>query len=157
MLTRSQLTGIKKNGMFKKMHGKMFSVKCQLWTPWGQVMHICIGKLTIIGLDNGFNAWTVPNHYLNQFWNIVIWIFRNNFFSEILIGIQRFSFKEMHLKMLSAKWCPFCLGPNVLSQPGLLVVTLCFYTGGPLNVKILSYRYRYPHVKDKTVSRPSYL
>ena len=30
--------------------------------------------------------------------------------------------------------------------------------GGRLNVKeMLSYQYRDPHVKDKTVSRPSYL
>ena len=35
-------------------------------------------------------------------------------FSEILIGIQTFSFKKMHLKMLSAKWRPFCLDLNVL-------------------------------------------
>ena len=34
-------------------------------------------------------------------------------FSEILIGIQTFSFKKMHLKM-SAKWRPFCLGLNML-------------------------------------------
>ena len=35
-------------------------------------------------------------------------------FSEILIGIQIFSFKKMHLKMSSAKWRPFCIGLNVL-------------------------------------------
>ena len=29
--------------------------------------------------------------------------------------------------------------------------------GGRLNVKMSSYQYRDPHVKDKTVSRPSYL
>ena len=29
--------------------------------------------------------------------------------------------------------------------------------GGRLNIKMLSYQYRDPHVKDKTVSRPSYL
>ena len=37
-------------------------------------------------------------------------------FSEILIDIHTFSFKKMHLKMSSAKWRPFCLGPNVLRQ-----------------------------------------
>ena len=36
-------------------------------------------------------------------------------FSEIFIGIHTFSFKKMHLKMPSAKWRPFCLGPNVLT------------------------------------------
>ena len=36
-------------------------------------------------------------------------------FSAILIGFQTFSFKKMHLKMLSAKWHPFCPGLNVLN------------------------------------------
>ena len=31
-------------------------------------------------------------------------------FLKILIGIQTFSFKKMHLKTSSAKWRPFCLG-----------------------------------------------
>ena len=35
-------------------------------------------------------------------------------FSDILIRIQTFSFKKMHLNMASAKWRPFCLGLNVL-------------------------------------------
>ena len=30
-------------------------------------------------------------------------------FSEILMEILTFSFAEMHLKMLSVKWQPFCL------------------------------------------------
>ena len=34
-------------------------------------------------------------------------------FSEILIEINKFSFKKMRLKM-SGKWWPFCLGLNVL-------------------------------------------
>ena len=29
--------------------------------------------------------------------------------------------------------------------------------GGCLNIKMSSYKYRDPHVKDKTVARPSYL
>ena len=29
-------------------------------------------------------------------------------------------------------------------------------SGGRLNIKMLSYQYRDPHVEDKTVSRPSY-
>ena len=39
-------------------------------------------------------------------------------FSEILIGILTFSFKKMRLKVSSAKWWPFCLGLNVLTQWG---------------------------------------
>ena len=34
-------------------------------------------------------------------------------FNEILFVIQKFSFKEMHLKISSAKWRPFCRGLNV--------------------------------------------
>ena len=30
-------------------------------------------------------------------------------------------------------------------------------TGGRLNIKMLSYQYKHPHVEDKTVSRPSYV
>ena len=36
-------------------------------------------------------------------------------FLEILIGIQTFSLKKMHLKTSSAKWRPFCLGLNVVT------------------------------------------
>ena len=36
-------------------------------------------------------------------------------FSEILIQMNRSSFKERHRKMLSWKWRPLCLGLNVLS------------------------------------------
>ena len=34
-------------------------------------------------------------------------------FGEILIKIQNFSFTKMHLKILSGKWCPFCLGGDL--------------------------------------------
>ena len=37
------------------------------------------------------------------------------YFSEILIGIQTFSFKKLHFKMSSAKWRLFCLGLIELS------------------------------------------
>ena len=40
-------------------------------------------------------------------------------FSEILIRNQTFSLKKIHLKMSSAKWRPFCLGLNVLSNNGI--------------------------------------
>ena len=36
-------------------------------------------------------------------------------FSPILISIQTFPHKKMHLKVSSAKWRPFCLGVNVLA------------------------------------------
>ena len=37
-------------------------------------------------------------------------------FGEILIKIQNFSFWKMHLKILSAKWGPFCPGGDELTQ-----------------------------------------
>ena len=47
---------------------------------------------------------------------VACWILRNKL-HEILIEIPTFSFKKMHLKLLSAKWWPFCLGLNVLNLP----------------------------------------
>ena len=75
--------------------------------------HICIGKLSIIGSDNGLSpgqrqAIIYPNAGI-----LLIGLLGTNF-SEILIEILTFSFKKMRLKVLSAKWRPFCLGLNVL-------------------------------------------
>ena len=84
-------------------------------THWGRVTHICVGKLTIIDSDNGLSPgrrqaiiWTNAGILLIAPWGTN--------FSEILIGVQTFSFKKMHLKMSSAKWRPFCLDLNVLSN-----------------------------------------
>ena len=89
---------------------------CDLYTHsthWGRVMHICVGNLIIIGLDNGLS----PGRHQAIIWTkagiLLIGPSGTNF-SEILIEILTFSFKKMRLKMLSAKWWPFCLGLNVL-------------------------------------------
>ena len=75
--------------------------------------HICVGNLTIIDSDTGLAlsrrqaiTWTNAGLLLIRPWGTN--------FSEILIGIQTFSFKNTHLKMSSAKWC-FCLGLNGLT------------------------------------------
>ena len=84
-------------------------------THWGRVTHICVGKITIIGSDNGLS----PGRRQAIIWtNVGILLIRplGTNFSEILIGIQTFSFKKMSLKMSSAKWRPFCLGLNVLNH-----------------------------------------
>ena len=85
-----------------------------LLTHWGRVTHICVGKLTNIGSDNGLS----PGRRQAIIWTnagiSLIGPFRTNL-SEILFGIQTFSFKNMHLKMSSAEWRPFCLGLNVLN------------------------------------------
>ena len=77
--------------------------------------HICIGKLTIIGSDNGLS----PGRRQAIIWNnariLLIGPLETNF-NEILIEIHTFSFKKMHLKMSSGKRRPFCLGLNVLMK-----------------------------------------
>ena len=92
-------------------------------THWGRVMNICIGKLTIIGSDNGLS----PGWRQAIIWNnaglLLIRPLGTNL-GEILIRIHIFSFKKIHLKMLSAKWHPFCISLNVLINNGL-VLTGC--------------------------------
>ena len=83
-------------------------------THWGWVTPICVSKLAIIGSDNGLS----PGRHQAIIWTnagiLLIEPLRTNF-SEILIAIHTFSFKEMHFKMSSGKWRPFCLGLNVLN------------------------------------------
>ena len=83
-------------------------------THWGRVTHICVGNLTTIGPDNGLS----PGRRQAIIWTnagiLLIGPCGTNF-GEIIIGIQTFSFKKMHLKMPSGKWRPFCLGLNVLT------------------------------------------
>ena len=85
---------------------------CQL-TYW--VTHICVGKRTIIGSDNGLSPDRRQAIIWTNAWMLLIASLGTNF-SEILNGIQTISFTKMHLKMSSAKWRPFCLGLNVLNN-----------------------------------------
>ena len=82
-------------------------------THWDRVMHICVSRLNIIGSDNGLS----PDRHQVIIWTNA-WILLNGplgtNFSEIVIEIDKFSFKNMYLKMSSAKWRQFCLGLNVL-------------------------------------------
>ena len=87
---------------------------CSWWlTHWGRVTHICVGKQTIIGSDNGL----APGRRQAIIWTnagiLLIGPLGTNF-SKISIKIQSFSFTKMRLKVSSAKWRPFCLGLNVL-------------------------------------------
>ena len=92
-------------------------------THRGRVTHICIGSSTIIDSDNGLS----PRQRQAIIWTsagmLSIWPSRTKF-SEILIGIQTFSFKKMHLKMSSAKWR---LGLNVLINAHGLVMLFVHY------------------------------
>ena len=67
----------------------------------------------LVGSDNGLSPdscqgiiWTNAGIVLIGPWG--------TYFNEILIKIQQVSFRKVHLKMLSGKWRPFCLGLNVL-------------------------------------------
>ena len=103
----------------KELHNvltcRLVSVAPLVKTHWGRVTHICVGKLTITGSDNGLS----PGRRQAIIWTnagiLLIGSLGTNF-NEILIGIQTFSFKKMHLKMSSVKWRPFCLGLNVLKR-----------------------------------------
>ena len=115
----------------KKMHLNMSSGK---WRPFclglnvlmarfhyslthsGRVTHICVGKQTIIGSNNGLS----PERRQALIWTNagILWIgpLGTNF-SEILIEIQTLSWKKIRLKMSSAKCCLFRLVLNVLILP----------------------------------------
>ena len=69
-----------------------------LWlTYWGQVMHICISKLTIIGSDNGLS----PGQ-----WQALIWTNAGILFIKSYIFMQENVFENVVCKM-----------PTILSQP----------------------------------------
>ena len=108
--TTDTMSHAEKQGMEEKWI--CLTTTCVL-THWGRVTHICVGKLTIIGSDNGL----APDRRQAIIWTndgkLLIGPIGTNF-SEILIEILTFSFKKMHLKVLSAKRRPFCLGLNVL-------------------------------------------
>ena len=82
--------------------------------------HICVSKPTIIGSDNGLSPDRRQVIIRTSAGILLIGPLGTNF-SEILIEIHAFSFKKMHLKMLSGKWRPFCLGLNVLRWPHIIV------------------------------------
>ena len=104
------------------------TMKAENLTHWGRVMHICIGKLTIIGSDNGL----LPGRHQSIIWtNAMILLIRpsGTNFNEILIEIYVFSFKKMHLKVSSAKRRPFCLGLNVL-RTVFWYCSVCHHSAG---------------------------
>ena len=103
-------------------HNFQWSWSRLVWlTHWVRVTHICVGKLTIIGSDNGLS----PERCQAIIWtNAVILLIGpwGTNFSEFLIEIQTFSLKKIRLKMLSAKCCSFHLGLNVLTGCCLIVL-----------------------------------
>ena len=92
-----------------KVHGANMGPTWVLSAPAGPhvgPMHICVSKPTTIGSDNGLS----PGRRQAIIWTsagiLLIGPLETNF-SEVSIRIQTFSFKKMHLKVLSAKWHPF--------------------------------------------------
>ena len=86
---------------------------CRFLTRWGRVTHKCISKLTIIGSNNDLS----PSRRQAIIWpnaGILLIGPSETKFSEILIEIDTFWFRKMHLKISSETWRPFCLGLNVL-------------------------------------------
>ena len=70
--------------------------------------YICVNKLIIIGSNNGVS----PGRCLAIVWTnvgiLLIGPLPTNS-SEILVKIDAFSFKNMHLKISFGSWRPFCL------------------------------------------------
>ena len=86
-----------------------------LKTHWGE-WRICASlNWVIIGSDNGLSPVWHQAIISTKAGILLIGPLGTNF-SEILIGIQTFSFKKLHLKTSSAKWRLFCLGLNELKS-----------------------------------------
>ena len=91
-------------------------------THWGRVTHLCVGKQTIIGSDNGLSPEWRQAIILTNAGILLIGPLGTNF-SEILIEIQTFSLKKICLK-ISAKYSSFRLGLNVLKSKGSRLLQL---------------------------------
>ena len=102
--------------MYPKCHlqtADCFGLVSMVLTHWGRVTHICVGELSIMGSDNSLS----PGRRQAIIWTndgiSIIGPLGTNF-SDILIGIQTFSFDKLHLKTSFAKWRLLCLGLNEL-------------------------------------------
>ena len=70
-------------------------------THWGQVTHICVGDLIIIGSDIGLSSGRRQAIIWTNVGILLIGPLGTNF-RKLLIEIQTFSFKKKHLKVSSA-------------------------------------------------------
>ena len=71
-----------------------------------------------------------PSNFVGRGYNdgiLLIGTLRTNF-SEIVIEIDTFSFKKMHLKMSYGKWWPCCLSLNVLTLKVICEPIRCHLT-----------------------------
>ena len=103
-----------------------FCLYGKLISPWWHI-YASVNQVSI-GSDNGLS----PTQHQAIIWTnarlLSIKLLGRNF-SEILIKIQDFSFTKLYLKILSAKWRPFCLTdirkfagscPNILGRIPIL-------------------------------------
>ena len=108
--------------IFDAMASMDLDVHKRLLTHWGRVCIYASVNWVIIGSGNGLSplrheATTWLNAKIIVNWN------PETKFTHILIEIETFPFKKMHLKMSSAKCWQFCLSLIKSPQSG---VTLCF-------------------------------
>ena len=133
-------------------------------THWGRVTHISVSKLTTIGSDNGLS----PGRRQTIIWTnagiLLVWSLGTNF-SEILIGIQTFSFKKNALEDVVCKTAAILSQPQCVKQlmnytvsqgryqlKGL-VQDCSIYIASALEI-LLSFQYTvHLQYKDKTVSQ----
>ena len=82
-------------------------------THWGRATHICVGKLSTIGSDNGLSPGQAPSHYLIHCWNNVNWTLGNklqwNFNRNSNIFIQGNAFENVVCEMASILSRPQCV------------------------------------------------
>ena len=103
-------------------------------THWGQAMHICISNQIIIGSENQAITWTNAD--------LLLIGLLGTSFSEISIRISSFSFKKMHLKMLSAKTAAILSrGRWVNKDPGYGITSVIIHPRhlGPVSIKRTSF------------------
>ena len=93
------------------LFSQILALAKHMLTHWGRVTHICVGKLTTIGSDNGLS----PGRRQAIIWTndgiLLIRTLGTNC-SDILSEIHSFSFKKTHLKMSSAKMASISSRPQ---------------------------------------------
>ena len=82
-------------------------------THWGRMTHICVGKINIIGSDNGLSPRRRQAIIQSQCWNIVNWTLGNkpqwNFNRNSNIFIQENEFESVVWKMAAILSRPQCV------------------------------------------------
>ena len=122
--------------LFKKLHLKILSEKwlsfclcLNVLTHWGRVTHICVGKLTIIGSNNGLS----PERRQAIIWTnagiLLIGPLGTNF-SENLIEIQIFSFEENTFENVVCEMAVILSGPQCVYGCNGICGLQCGHSGG---------------------------